>query len=57
MNSFDDLLQLARICRRQADAAASESVADELRRMADEYLRRAADLNGGIIPELGSDPA
>lgn len=57
MNSYDDLLHLARICRKQAEVASSESVADELRRMASEYLRRAGDLNGGVVPELGPEPS
>jgi hypothetical protein len=44
MESYDDLIELARICREQARAAKPKNVAAELRRMAKEYEKRAAGL-------------
>lgn len=48
--SYDDLVDLARMCRNQANVASSEAVAIELRVMASEYLRRAADLKSPAPP-------
>jgi len=42
--SYEDLMELARIYRNQAAGAANEEIAAEMRRMADEYVRRAAAL-------------
>jgi hypothetical protein len=50
MQSYDDLIELARICAEQARATKAPDAADELRRMAKEYERRAAKLNGGQPP-------
>jgi len=47
MPTYDDLVELAEICLRQAHAAKSRAVAAELRRMAKEYQKRAAELNLG----------
>jgi hypothetical protein len=44
MESYDDLIELARICREQARAAKAKNVAAELRRMSKEYEKRAASL-------------
>ncbi len=44
MQTYRDLIELARICREQARAAKAADVAAELRRMAKEYERRAARL-------------
>jgi len=52
VQNYDDLVQLARICTRQAKATASEAVAVELERMAREYQRRAAALDGGKLPKI-----
>jgi hypothetical protein len=55
MPSYDDLVELARICLRQARQTANPAVADELRRMAAEYERRAAGLDPGFGNRHGSD--
>jgi hypothetical protein len=52
VSRYDDLVQLARICSRQANGAESETLAAELRRMAEDYARRAAALDGGESPEI-----
>jgi hypothetical protein len=54
--SFDDLIELARICMRQSTLAGSKRVAAELRRMAKEYQRRAADLVQGDDASVSADP-
>jgi hypothetical protein len=45
MENYDDLIELARICREQARAAKAKNVAAELRRMAKEYEKRAAGVS------------
>jgi hypothetical protein len=55
MPSYDDLVELARICLRQARQTANPAVADELRRMAADYQRRAAGLDPGIAKPHRSD--
>jgi hypothetical protein len=50
---FYNLLQLARICSRQASLAQTEDVARTLRRMAREYVQEAAKLDDGKIPDIG----
>ena len=53
-NSYDELLELARVCRNQAAVAANKEIAADLRQMADEYLRRADALKRGQ-PRDGDD--
>jgi len=53
MPAYDDLLELARICWRQAHVAQTEGAATILRRMAREYQQEAAKLDGGKLPALG----
>jgi len=50
MPSYNDLIELARICQRQADLTEIPAVAEELRRMAEDYRQRAADLDRGTPP-------
>ena len=47
MPTYDDLIELAEICLRQTHAAKSRTVSAELRRMAKEYQKRAAELDSG----------
>jgi hypothetical protein len=47
MNTFADLVQLARICLRQARISRTPEVADAFRQMAEEYREKAANLNDG----------
>jgi hypothetical protein len=49
------LVQLARICWRQSHLTQAQDVARELRRMAIEYQQQAAQLDGGMLPDLGGE--
>jgi len=51
--TYYNLLELARICSRQASLAQTEDVARTLRRMAREYLQEAAKLDDCKIPGIG----
>jgi hypothetical protein len=53
MQTYEDLVELASICLRQARTAKSRAVAAELRRMAKEYQMRAAELVPGKLSDLG----
>jgi hypothetical protein len=52
MSTFADLVELARICMRQARIARSPEVADVLRQMAEEYQEKATSLNDGEAPDI-----
>jgi hypothetical protein len=47
------MVELARICWRQARMTQSEEVARLLHKMAREFQEAAAKLNGGNLPDLG----
>jgi hypothetical protein len=54
--TYDELVELARMCWRQARiTSTSQEVAALLRQMAREYQQEAAKLDGGILPPIG-DP-
>ena len=53
--SYADLVELAKICIVQARASTAHDVAAELRRMAKEYQRRAAQMEGGKLPDIGEE--
>ena len=53
MQTYEDLVELASICLRQARSAKSRAVAAELRRMAKEYQKRAAELVPGKLRDMG----
>jgi len=55
MQRYDDLVDLARLCWRQAQKAPTEGVARTFRQMATEYLQEAAKLYGGEMPDAGQD--
>jgi hypothetical protein len=56
MRFYSDLVELARICIEQARKAKNKTVAAELRRMADEYQRRAGELRTGRdLPSLSTE--
>ena len=55
MQRYHDLVDLARLCWRQAQMAPTEGVAHTFRQMATEYLQEAAKLDGGEVPDLGQD--
>ena len=52
MLTYSDLVELARMCWRQAHLTQAEDVARELRRMAHEYQQKAAKLDDGKLPDL-----
>ena len=52
MSTYDDLVELAEICLRQAQATESRAVAVVLHRMAKEYQKRAAELTTGKLPDV-----
>jgi hypothetical protein len=52
MSTFADLVELARICMRQARVARSPEVADILRQMAEEYQEKATNLNDCEAPDI-----
>jgi hypothetical protein len=54
MQSYQDLVALARLCWRQANLSQTKDVADELRRMAVQYQQQAAKLDGGKLPDIGA---
>lgn len=56
MPSYDQYVELARMCWRQAHVTTSAEVAAHLRKMAREYQQEAAKLDGGKLPAIG-DPA
>jgi hypothetical protein len=51
---YEDLVELARMCARNARITTSRDVADELWRMAKEYQAQAAEM--GDFPEIGDEP-
>ena len=53
MPSYDELVDLARMCWRQSHVAQDEGVARALRRMALDYQQAAAKLDSGELPDLG----
>jgi hypothetical protein len=55
MPSYEELVELARICWRQAHLTQSEEVARHLHKMAREFQEAAAKLNGGKLPDLEGD--
>jgi hypothetical protein len=50
-----ELIELARMCWRQVRFAQTQPVDRELRRMAIEYQHKAAELDGGRLPDIGQD--
>ena len=52
---YEDLVELAKICIRQARGCILPEAATELRRMAKEYQEQAATLNGGKLPDIAED--
>jgi hypothetical protein len=52
MSTFADLVQLARICLRQARISRTPEVAHAFRQMAEEYQKKAANLIDGEAPDM-----
>ncbi len=55
MLKYDDFVELARICLRNARETASPEVREELRRLAKGYQVHAAQLDGGKFPDIGDE--
>jgi hypothetical protein len=53
---YNDLIELARLCLRQAAATSNAAAAAELRRMASEYQARAAALDKPRTPDVAAIP-
>ena len=53
MPTYEDLVELADVCLRQARLAKSRAVAAELRRMAKEYKKRASELDRATLADAG----
>ncbi len=49
---YTELVELARLCMRQARLASTNRVAEVLLRMARDYQKRAADLDRGVWPHI-----
>ena len=57
MQTYDDLVEIARICLKQARATKNESVSAEFLHLAKGYQMRAASLASGKPPDIGeNDP-
>lgn len=56
MDTYGDLVKLARICLEQAREAENASVSAELRHMAKGYQVRAATMDHGRLPDIGEGP-
>ena len=57
MQTFDDMVDLAKLCAAQARLTTSRDVAHALWRMATDYQQRAAKLDDGRLPDIGGPPA
>ncbi len=55
MLTYDDFVELARICLRNARKTKSSEVREELSRVAKGYQVRAAQLDGGKFPDIGEE--
>jgi hypothetical protein len=53
MISYDDLVEIARICLEQARKAERAAVKNELEHIARGYQMRAASMRHGQIPDIG----
>lgn len=54
MRTYDELVELARMCWREAHRSRND-VARELHRMASQYQQQAAKLDGGKLPDIGDE--
>jgi hypothetical protein len=52
MQTYEDLVELAKVCLRQAHKTKSRNLAAKLRRMAKDYQKRAAEFNSGKLPDI-----
>jgi hypothetical protein len=57
LERYENLVELARTYMQMSRATKAKDVAAHLRRMAKEYQRSAAALDGGNVPDIGEDEA
>jgi hypothetical protein len=57
MQTYRDLAELAQICAKQARFTTSRDVAHELWQLAQEYQKRAAEIDSGRPPDIGPPPS
>jgi len=55
--TYEDLVELARLCAGNAHITRARDAAGEFWRMALEYQRKAAALDSGKLPDVGPPPA
>jgi hypothetical protein len=55
MQTYDTLVELARICFKQAREAKNPIVSTELTYLAKGYQMRAASMNSGKLPDIGEE--
>jgi hypothetical protein len=55
MQSYDELVELARICLKQAREAKNLSVSAELMHLAKGDQIRAASMDNGNLPDIGEE--
>ncbi len=53
MQTWDDLVELARACLKQARESKNPAVVAELTHLAKGYQMRAASMDNGKIPDIG----
>jgi hypothetical protein len=56
MRTYNQALELAMMCARNARLSSNKQVARELWKMAQEYQAEAAKLDDGRLPSLGNQP-
>jgi hypothetical protein len=55
MLNYDELVELARICLKQARETKNPNVSSELRHVAKGYQMRAATMKNGRLPDIGEE--
>jgi hypothetical protein len=55
MQTYDDLVELARICLEQSRESKNPFVSAELKHVAKGYQLRAAAMNNGKLPDIGEE--
>jgi hypothetical protein len=57
MIGYDDFVELARLCLKEAHDAKRPNVASELKLLGKAFQLRAASVNRGLVPEIVLNPA
>src|ERR1700733_4267057 len=56
MRTYDHMVELARVCARNAHVAGTPALASDFWKMAQVYQRKAAERVGGKFPDIGPGP-